>query len=127
KQGAMIMRPLSKTFVIAAIASLCVTGLTFGGQDYELPWSTIDGGGGTSAGGGFTLSGTVGQCDAQTPPIMTGGAFVLAGGFWPGLAAVCAMPGDVNFDGHVDGRDVQLFVNCITSGSGNCICADMDS
>lgn len=41
---------------------------------------TIDGGGGTSSAGGFTLSGTVGQPDASSPAI--GGSFSLTGGFW---------------------------------------------
>lgn len=49
--------------------------------DYDLTWHTIDGGGGTSSGGDFVLSGTIGQPDAGT---MTGGDYVLAGGFWSG-------------------------------------------
>ena len=32
--------------------------------DYEIRWSTIDGGGGTSSGGTYTLTGTIGQHDA---------------------------------------------------------------
>ena len=51
------------------------------GGDYDLSWSTIDGGGATSSGGDFTLSGTIGQPDAGT---MTGGDYALAGGFWGG-------------------------------------------
>ena len=47
---------------------------------YSLDWSTIDGGGGTSTGGVFTVSGTIGQPDAGGP--MTGGNFSLTGGFW---------------------------------------------
>lgn len=48
-------------------------------QSYAIPWWTVDGGGGTSAGGGYTLSGTVGQPDAG---VMTGGGYSLTGGFW---------------------------------------------
>jgi hypothetical protein len=51
------------------------------GGDYDLSWSTIDGGGGTSSGGDFTLSGTIGQPDAGT---MKGGDYRLEGGFWSG-------------------------------------------
>lgn len=51
-------------------------------DDYDLSWSTIDGGGGTSSGGDFVLSGTIGQPDAGT---MAGGDYVLAGGFWSGM------------------------------------------
>ena len=52
------------------------------GDPYDLTWSTIDGGGGrsTSAGGTYTLEGTIGQPDAG---LMSGGPYVLAGGFWP--------------------------------------------
>ncbi len=49
------------------------------GPSFDLSWHTIDGGGGTSTGGGFDLSGTIGQPDAG---LMTGGGFVLRGGFW---------------------------------------------
>ena len=48
---------------------------------FDLSWRTIDGGGGTSSGGTFALAMTIGQPDASS---MSGGAFVLAGGFWAG-------------------------------------------
>ena len=48
---------------------------------FAIDWFTLDGGGGTSTGGVFSVSGTVGQPDANSPP-MTGGAFSLTGGFW---------------------------------------------
>src|SRR5262245_10769497 len=50
---------------------------------FSVPWFTVDGGGGTSAGGTFTLSGTAGQPDAA--PALTGGAFKLEAGFWSGV------------------------------------------
>jgi hypothetical protein len=95
-------------------------------QNYDLTWHTIDGGGGTSSGGTFSISGTIGQPDAQTPPVMSGGAFELAGGFWPAAASICTLPGDLNHDGRVDGDDIQLFVNCVVAGTGACACADFD-
>ncbi len=49
------------------------------GPNLDLTWSTIDGGGGTSSGGGFTLTGSIGQPDAGA---MSGGGLQLAGGFW---------------------------------------------
>ena len=49
-------------------------------QNYQLDWFTLDGGGGTSIGNGYSLSGTIGQPDATTS---SGGAFKLEGGFWP--------------------------------------------
>ena len=50
-------------------------------QSFSIDWFTIDGGGGTSSGGDFSLGGTIGQTDANAQP-MTGGAFSLTGGFW---------------------------------------------
>jgi hypothetical protein len=48
---------------------------------YAIPWWTVDGGGGTSQGGAYTLSGTIGQPDAGHPG---GGRYSLQGGFWSG-------------------------------------------
>ena len=50
-------------------------------QDYSIDWHTIDGGGGTSRGGVYSVSGTIGQSDASTTT-MTGGHYSLTGGFW---------------------------------------------
>jgi hypothetical protein len=50
------------------------------GGTYELTWSTFDGGGGTSSGGIYSITGTIGQPDAGGP--MTGGSFSVMGGFW---------------------------------------------
>jgi hypothetical protein len=47
-----------------------------------ITWSTVDNGGAVgSTGGGYRLSGTIGQHDAGT---LAGGGFVLRGGFWRG-------------------------------------------
>lgn len=62
------------------IASLCAAASAHA-QNFAIDWHTIDGGGGTSAGGSFSLNGTIGQPDASAQP-MTGGNFSLAGGFW---------------------------------------------
>ena len=55
------------------------------GQSYSIDWSKISGGGGTSTGGVYAVSGTIGQPDAGGA--MTGGNYSLTGGFW-GLIAV---------------------------------------
>ncbi len=59
-------------------------------QSYSIDWFTIDGGGGTSTGSVYSLSGTIGQPDAGLA--MSGGNFSLSGGFWS-LLAVVQMPG----------------------------------
>jgi hypothetical protein len=51
------------------------------GGDYEISWSTIDGGGGTSSGGDYVLTCTIGQPDAAA---VSGGKYELLGGFLPG-------------------------------------------
>jgi hypothetical protein len=49
--------------------------------DYKISWHTIDGGGGTSSGGQYVVTGTIGQPDAgyhdEAP-------YELLGGFWVG-------------------------------------------
>ena len=49
-------------------------------QSYSIGWSTIDGGGGTSTGDVYSVTGTIGQPDAGGP--MTNGPYSLTGGFW---------------------------------------------
>jgi len=57
--------------------------LSLSAQTYSIDWYTIDGGGGTSSGGPYTLSGTIGQPDAG---VHTGGPYTLVGGFWGAFA-----------------------------------------
>jgi hypothetical protein len=47
---------------------------------FSIDWYKISGGGGSSAGGNYSLSGTIGQHDAEGP--MTSGPYSLTGGFW---------------------------------------------
>src|SRR2546421_11850333 len=54
-------------------------------QNYSIDWFTIDGGGGTSTGGVYSVSGTIGQPDAGH---MSGGNYTIDGGFWGIIAAV---------------------------------------
>ena len=49
-------------------------------QSYSIDWYKVAGGGGTSTGGVYSVSGTIGQHDAGGP--MTGGSYSLTGGFW---------------------------------------------
>jgi len=47
---------------------------------YAIDWSKIAGGGGTSTGGVYSVSGTIGQADAGGP--LTNGQYSVTGGFW---------------------------------------------
>jgi hypothetical protein len=60
--------------------------LTFAlyGQNYNISWYKVAGGGGVSSNATYQLSGTIGQPDAS--PQMTGGNFSLTGGFWSLIA-----------------------------------------
>ena len=96
---------------------------TASGQ-YSLDWYTIDGGGGTSSGGPYVLSGTIGQPDAAWS---SGGNYEILGGFWPG-GPICivqfddyarlaelwrqggvGLPADLDGSGFVDFGDVKEF------------------
>lgn len=52
------------------------------GAGFAVPRHVIAGGGGTSSGGAFAISGTIGQADADPLQPSSGGAFAIAGGFW---------------------------------------------
>jgi hypothetical protein len=60
------------------------------GGGYRLDWFTMDGGGGTSSGGGYTLTGTIGQHDAAPASGAPGTDYRMEPGFW---AAVLPVPG----------------------------------
>jgi len=78
-------------FVKCGLASLLlmINAWAVQAQSYSLDWSTIAGGGGTSTGGVYAVSGTIGQPVAGK---MSGGNFTVDGGFW-GLVAAVPTPG----------------------------------
>lgn len=53
---------------------------------FELSWWTIDGGGRTSSGGAYVLSGTIGQPDMHCA---SNGSYLITGGFWSGAMLRC--------------------------------------
>ena len=55
-------------------------------QSYSINWYKIAGGGGTSTGGTYQVSGTIGQTDASGA--ITGGNYSLTGGFWSLISVV---------------------------------------
>ncbi len=78
------MKPKYLLIVMLALLPLVVQA-----QPYSIDWFTIDGGGGTSTGGTYTVTGTIGQPDAGR---MSGGAYTLEGGFW-GIISAIQTPG----------------------------------
>jgi hypothetical protein len=61
------------------LTALLIPSLGFA-QSYSINWYKVAGGGGTSSGGGYRVSGTIGQPDASEA--MIGGNYSLTGGFW---------------------------------------------
>ena len=78
---------MKRKFALFLVIAPCLLGLAIlaRAQTYDLSWFKIAGGGGTSTGGVYTLSGTIGQPDAGH---MSGGNYSLDGGFWAFIAAV---------------------------------------
>src|SRR5271154_1530436 len=68
---------------------LLITSLGFA-QQYSIDWYKIAGGGGTSTGATYQVTGTIGQHDASGA--MSGGNYSLTGGFWS-LISVVQTPG----------------------------------
>jgi len=110
----------------AVLLTICLITVvpTFG--DYELSWSTIDGGGGQSTGGSYVLTATIGEPEAGAS---SGGDYELLGGFWPGeplctvdfehfvrfaeywLATGPGLPADLYEDDIVNWLDMGVFVD----------------
>ena len=84
---------LNRAFLImrrtATLLALLMVALAFPASagnpphSYSIDWYKVAGGGDTSTGGVYAVSGTIGQHDAG---IMTGGRYGLAGGYWAILA-----------------------------------------
>jgi hypothetical protein len=68
--------------ILLILGALCLRmfSVTVNAQPYSVDWHKVSGGGGTSTGGGFSISGTIGQHDAGGP--LTGGGYSVTGGFW---------------------------------------------
>jgi len=77
-----------KSFYLAL--AVVFSAVTARSQSYSIDWYTIDGGGGTSTGGVYSVSGTIGQPDVG--PTMTNGQYAVTGGFWA-LPTLVQTPG----------------------------------
>ena len=77
KHKRILLLLLATVLCLTAVATLLA--LPAAPTSLTIPWWTTDGGGDTSKGGPFSLSGTAGQADAGR---RTGGSYTLVGGFW---------------------------------------------
>lgn len=62
-------------------------GAATGGAQYGVDHWTVDGGGGRSSGGTYTITGTIAQPDSDPLQPSTGGSYAVVGGFWAGIDA----------------------------------------
>ena len=89
---------------LITLASLCLS--TAQAQSYAIDWYKIAGGGGTSSGGNYSVSGTIGQADASSA--MSGGNYSVTGGFWS-LIQVIQTPGAPTLYVSHTGNVVQVY------------------
>jgi hypothetical protein len=69
---------MNNKLILTSVLGLALVPATAHAQ-FSIDWYTIDSGGGASAGGAFSLIGTIGQPDAAPS---SGGPFQCGGGFW---------------------------------------------
>jgi len=73
-----------KIWITLSIAFVAV-GTQLEAQPYGISWFTMDGGGGASSGGNYSLTGSLGQPDAG---VLQGGTYALVGGYWGALVPI---------------------------------------
>ena len=83
---------MKKPAQFVAVIMLLIAAAAYS-QSYSVDWYKIAAGGGTSTGGTYQVTGTIGQPDAGGA--MSGGQYSLTGGFWS-LINVVQMPGVPN-------------------------------
>jgi hypothetical protein len=71
---------------ILLIIPLLLVATAVHAQQYSIDWYKISGGGGTSTGATYQVTGTIGQPDAGGA--MSGGNFSVTGGFWSLISVV---------------------------------------
>ena len=82
--------------------------------NYSIDWYKIAGGGGTSTGGTYSVSGTIGQHDAGGP--MTGGSYSLTGGFWALISVVQTAGAPTLYISH-SGNTVTVYWQAVSGWS----------
>jgi len=98
-------------FAALILAGLAFSALTVAAQSYTIDWYKIAGGGGTSTGGTYSVSGTIGQPDASGA--MSGGNYSVTGGFWA-LVQVVQSPGAPTLYISHSGNSVTIYWQNVT-------------
>jgi len=79
------VRTASK-YIAGLVLSVLLLPLAAHAQNFSIDRYRIAGGGGSSTGGVFSVTGTIGQADASLA--MVGGNYAVTGGFWSIIAVV---------------------------------------
>ena len=96
----MRMRREGLAVLIALLAT--GSGSRAGNGDLDVTSHTIDGGGGYSSGGGYSVIGSIAQPDADPLHPASGGDFTVIGGFIPGAITTSSQGNGVFADGFED-------------------------
>ncbi|HEV2328699.1 MAG TPA: hypothetical protein VGY56_07930 [Verrucomicrobiae bacterium] len=97
---------MKNQFITISVFAVLLLAVTARAQNYSINWYKVAGGGGTSTGGAYSLSGTIGQPDASTP--MTGGNYSLTGGYWA-FISVLQNPGAPTLYISISGNTVSVY------------------
>lgn len=110
---------MTRSTIISSLAAAALFAGVANAQ-FSISWYTVDGGGGTSSAGAFTLEGTAGQPDAGS---LSAGSFTLLGGYWSVAPAGPTCPADLNNDEAISIEDLVVFLNAFEAGN---LLADLD-
>ena len=102
------------SFLVVVVAILGAFSISARAQSYSIDWYKIAGGGGTSTGGTYQVSGTIGQPDASGA--MTGGNYSLTGGFWSLISVVQTAGAPTLYISH-SGNTVTVYWQDVTGWS----------
>jgi len=74
------MKNLLAPTTFGSLLTVCLMTPQVNAQTYSIDWDQVANGGGTSAGGAYSVAGTIGQPDAGMT--LSSGGYSLVGGFW---------------------------------------------
>lgn len=111
-------RPNTLSWLLLSLASLAFAPSAH--AQYTIDWYTVDGGGGASVGGTFSLEGTAGQADVGFGMSAGGTLFCVTTGYWEGGTFTNTCPGDNNGDNTVNTLDLASFLGAFGQSVAQC-------